>query len=148
MGMVYHFQRASGVNASLVEFLRTWDEIGPFPLVVVPNGGLRTDEAVQQAAFKRGSSKAKSLIDTPHGRGGALDCAPYEARLVGGKRLWMPVYDRETNPGVARKFEIYGAIAKKAGFVWGGDWGWDYPHIEVKNWRALPYPAKVRAVTL
>lgn len=38
-------------------------------------------------------------------------------------------------PGLA--WEKYGRLVRECGLVWGGDWGWDKPHAELKEWRNL-----------
>lgn len=131
---VQNRERARGAVAQLQAFLDWWEVNGPFAILVAPDGGLRTDAAKQAMYYAQGNSKAKTLAETPHGRGAALDLWP-----VG----FNPVKKLEQQPDIKAKFEEMGRIAKAApfNFTWGGDWGWDYPHVEVKNWRkTLPYP--------
>jgi hypothetical protein len=126
-------ERASGVVPPLQAFLDWWEQQGPFPVLVAPDGGLRFDEAKQRKYYEQGLSKAATLADTPHGRGAALDLWP-----VG----FQPAKKLDEQPDIKKKFTEMGRIAKtQFNLTWGGDWGWDYPHVEVKNWRKLyPYP--------
>lgn len=127
---VQNWERANGAVAPLQEFLGWWAANGPFPIMVAPDGGMRTDNAKQADFYARGLSKAKNLEQTPHGRGAALDLWP-----VG----FNPGRSLSDQPEIKRRFEEMGRLAKARGFVWGGDWGWDFPHIEVKSWAKL-YP--------
>ncbi|RJS26082.1 hypothetical protein DRW03_06380 [Corallococcus sp. H22C18031201] len=132
--LVYHRERAAGVDARLLAFLDWWEVHGAFPLVVADKGGRRTSEAEQAALYARGVTKARTLAETPHGRGGALDLVPYDVeRRVG-------LYE---GPGVAAQYAAMGAAAKAQGLVWGGDWTSikDMPHVEVADWRRLPMPS-------
>jgi hypothetical protein len=130
---VQNRERAKGAVAALQAFLDWWDANGPFAILVAPDGGVRTDAAKQAMYYEQGNSKARTLEETPHGRGAALDLWP-----VG----FNPRLKLEAQPEVKAKFETMGRIAKEQfGLTWGGDWGWDFPHVEVKNWRrSLPYP--------
>lgn len=125
---IYHRARATGVDGRLLAFLDWWETHGPFPLLVLTDGGIRWDEERQTFFFKTGRSRAATLSETAHGRGGAIDAAPY----VNGKVPW---HDWDF-------FECYGEAAEQQGLVWGGRWTKlrDGPHIEVPNWRALPFP--------
>lgn len=129
---VQNRQRAKGVLPPLQAFLDWWSVNGPFNLLVAPDGGVRTDAAKQAKYYAMGTSKAKTLADTPHGRGAALDLWP-----VG----FNPGLALDKQPDIKAKFKEMGRIAKtQFNLTWGGDWGWDYPHVEVKSWRAFPYP--------
>lgn len=129
---VWHRQRAAGVRPELIAFLDAWDSYGeaPFPVVVCPDGGLRTDEAKQHALFVAGKTKAETLANTPHGRGAAVDVAPY--RLVKGR--YAPDFS------VKDDFRIIGEFAEALGLVWGGRFHgfFDGPHIQIRDWRSLP----------
>jgi hypothetical protein len=129
---VAHRSRADGVHPDLLAFLDAWETSGPFRLVVCPDGGIRADEAKQAAIYAAGNSKAATLAATPHGRGGALDVAPY---YRGVDLLYAPQYDATRDA-----FAAIGAFAKARGLAWGGDWGWDFGHIEVRQWASLPFP--------
>jgi peptidoglycan L-alanyl-D-glutamate endopeptidase CwlK len=77
-----------------------------------------------------GEAEAKRVVTNAlvsnHESGRALDVVP----LINGKPSW----------NVSSELWLkMGAIGKKAGFVWGGDWvpldqnglGWDCPHYEL-----------------
>lgn len=128
---VQNLERANGVREELQAFLRWWQANGPFPLLVAPDGGVRTNAAKQAQFFAQGYSKAKTLAQTPHGHSSALDLWP-----VG----FDPAVKLEKQPVIKKRFEEMGRIAKSFGFTWGGDWGWDYPHIEVRGWKTYPMP--------
>ncbi len=130
---LFNRQRAAGVHPKLQEFLTWWEEHGPFPISVVAEGGVRTDEAKQRDFFNRGVSKAATLKETPHGRAAALDLAPYDTQKK------APVFT-----GVDAEFAAIGSAAKAHGLVWGGDWTGlkDLPHVELPNWRSLPFPPR------
>lgn len=125
---IYHRERADGVDDRLQAFLDLWAANGGFDLVVLPKGGLRTDEAEQEALFKAGTSKAPTLGETPHGHAGAVDVAPY----IDGEVPW----DRWD------LFQQIGEMGKSVGLKWGGDFSSlkDGPHLEVPDWRELPMP--------
>lgn len=132
--LVFHRQRAAGVDRRLVAFLDWWEINGPFPIVIDPQGGVRRDEAAQKALFDKGSSNAASLSQTAHGRGGALDVYPV-LRSSGHAVQQIATNDRA-------KFQVIGEAAEKLGLTWGGRWKslYDGPHIEVPNWKQLPFP--------
>lgn len=128
MPKVHRRERADGVDVRLQAFLDWWEAAGPFELTVLRDGGVRWDQAMQLAFFQAGKSKAKNLSETPHGRGGALDVAPF----VNGDVPWM-------DWGL---FERMGILAEDHGFIWGGRWEnpKDGPHIQVADWRSLAFP--------
>lgn len=134
---VWHRQRATGVHPALLGFLDAWDSwaTAPFPIVVCPEGGLRTDDGKQRMLYANGKSKAKTLADTPHGRGAAVDVAPYRRNADG---LFAPDYSNRTD------FFVIGEFAEGLGLVWGGRFKsfFDGPHVEMPNWRSLPYSPK------
>jgi hypothetical protein len=141
-GSIVHPERAAGVDRRLLAFLNDWAALGTFPLLVVPDGGLRTD-ATQARIYARGRStpgeppytatrplgrtvsNAQTARETAHGHAGALDVAPY----IGGAIPW----------GDLDKFRTLGAFGKARGLVWGGDWTSlvDMAHLEVPDWRGL-----------
>lgn len=126
---VLHQGRAAGVHPRLLSFLGWWQFHGLFPLVVLPDGGIRTDEAKQLSYFmaKPRKSAARTLRDTPHGRGAALDLAPFIAGAI-------PWHDWD-------RFRVVGLAAEVYGLVWGGRWPErDGPHVEIPGWRSLPFP--------
>jgi hypothetical protein len=130
--LVQNRERARDVRPELSRFLDWWTNNGPFPILVAPDGGVRTDAAKQAQFYAQGYSKAKTLEQTPHGRGAAIDLWP-----VG----FNPAVKLDDQPVIKKRFEEMGRIGKTSfGLTWGGDWGWDYPHFEVKGWRSLPMP--------
>lgn len=140
---VRYRERAAGVIAELGEFLDWWEANGPFDVVVAVDGGVRYDEATQRAYYEAGASKAPTLSATPHGRAAAVDLVPsgFDPR----KPIDAVTY---------RRFLTIGESAEARGLVWGGRWlrafppssvnpyGGDLPHVEVRNWAALPYPPR------
>jgi hypothetical protein len=141
---VYHRERADGVDGRLLGFLDSWAKTGPFAIVVPEFGGLRT-LAQQQELYARGRTKpgrivtnAKSVADAPHGRGAAIDVAPFRKDAKSG--LYAPYYED------VGAFHTIGAFAEAMGLEWGGRWrtdtfpDGDQPHIQVPNWRLLPIP--------
>ncbi len=135
---VGHIERALGVHPSLLALLEDWNRFGLHDVVIAggegwPNGGLRTDVLEQHKAFVAGLTKARTLADTPHGRGAALDVWP---------RGFNPHRGFDTQPDMPDLFRVFGQFAEDRGFVWGGDWAsfQDLPHVEIADWRHLPYP--------
>jgi len=62
---------------------------------------------------------------SPHNFGLAVDCCPL---TVDKEDFWWAA--------PAGYWDVYGAIAKEHGLVWGGDWKFlDLPHIETKDWK-------------
>lgn len=138
---VYHRERAAGVVPELQAFLTWWEANGPFPISVDPQGGVRSDEAAQQALHAKGASNAASLKDTPHGRGGALDLYP----VLRGNPDTGAVLELASDAKSPELFAQLGAIAQQHGLAWGGLWSSlkDLPHVEVRNWKSLPFPPGV-----
>lgn len=140
-GRVRNRSRAAGVAPPLETFLDWWEANGPFPILVASDGGLRTDAAKQAALYEAGNTKAATLAQTPHGRGGAIDLHP-----VG----FDP--SKAITPEVFAQFRAIGEAAEARGLTWGGRWsrafppskanpfGGDLPHVELPNWAALHYP--------
>lgn len=130
--------RANGVDQRLQDFLDWWEGYGPFPLTVMIDGGVRTDEAKQAQFFATGVSGAKTLAETPHGRGGAMDLYP----TINGEIRGL-LYDPDQEEA-ATYFRQMGALAKEHGLKWGGDWlrRKDLPHVEVPDWKELPFPPR------
>lgn len=140
-------EAARGVHPDLQRFLDLWEERGPFDVRIgqlpgFPGGALRTasDAAGQAAACTANLSDACDLASTPHGRGAALDLWPEGV----GFNPYLP-WDQWT-PEVRAAFQTIGEFAEAAGLTWGGRWRsntfphGDQPHVELKNWRSLPYP--------
>lgn len=139
---VLNRERAAGVHPSLLKLLDDWERVGWFDVMIAPDGGVRTDEAKQAKLYAQGVTKAKSLSETPHGRAAALDIWPVDFEpFVSG--TWAAV------PEVVKtQFYAFGQFAQEQGFNWGGAWSSfkDYPHVEVPNWRLLPFPPQERLV--
>lgn len=142
MGRVRNRGNAAGVHPSLQALLDEWERYGSHDVMIPssPWGGLRTSEAQQAGYAQGGMSDATTLASTPHGRGAAIDVWPVEFPLyVSG--TWAAVPD-----AVKAKFAAFGDFAEARGFTWGGRWrsasmpNGDQPHVEIKNWRAMPYP--------
>lgn len=137
--LVFKRERAAGVDRRLQAFLDWWEKNGAFPIVVDPKGGVRRDEAEQAMLFATGKTNARTLAETPHGRGGALDLYPV-LRSAGPYVLQI-----ETSAS-SPKFTAIGVAAENFGLKWGGRWrtakfpDGDKPHIEVPDWKTLPYP--------
>lgn len=143
---VAHRERANGVDARLLAFLDDWEREGPFLICVCSDGGVRIDEASQEKFYAAGNSNAASLSETPHGRGGALDVAPYYRNgPLGNPPL---LYDAQYTHKAC--FDAIGAFAQARGLVWGGGFGGnfvDMPHVEVPDWRSLPFNAPAPAAS-
>ena len=137
--LLLHRERAEGVDKRLLDFLDWWAQRGPFPLVVDPKGGVRYDERLQLELFRKGASKAQHLEDTPHGRGGAIDCHPC---ILGAAGQVIALRDKDLEA-----YATYGELGKARGLLWGGDWKRlvDCPHLEVPAWRNLPMPTSAKA---
>ena len=128
--------RATGVHPRMLAFLDWWEAFGPFPLTVGWKGGLRTDPDEQWQLFRDGKTRAATLDQTPHGRGGALDLYPTINGTVRG-------LEGDPNPAeAAYYFEEMGRLAEGQGLVWGGHFSSikDMPHVELPDWRSIPYP--------
>jgi len=115
--------RLAGVHPSLAADVCRWlDAMAAFghPLFVCE--GVRS-AADQHAAFLRGASKvdAGSPGSTherqPDGDGHAVDVAFQGASPWDMRHPW----------------KVFGAMVKHDGYTWGGDWGWDFGHVEVKR---------------
>lgn len=144
---VINRQAARGVHPELQGFLDWWEFNGPFDIEIgqlagFPGGGLRTeaDAGGQAAACAADLSAACSIIDTPHGRGAALDLWP-----VGfGFNPWLPWAQQPAE--IKAAFAKIGQLAEVYGLEWGGRWrtaqmpDGDQPHVQMRNWRSLPYP--------
>lgn len=136
--MVRNRARLGGsVDERLDAFLDWWDSFGPFLVTVGLNGGLRTDAALQEQLWREGKTHARYLPDTPHGRGGAVDLWVYKLGTL------VPTFDT-SDPDTLHRYGVIGMLGKAHGLVWGGDWTSlrDLPHLEVPDWRDLPFPPR------
>lgn len=144
--LVFHFERLEGINRRLMTFAEWWQDHGPFPITIPETGGFRRDDALQAKLFAEGKTKAKTLEDTPHGRGAALDAYP---AILDPTGKWVAGIHLTTDAMGRELFRRYGVLAESFGFRWGGKFapldgnglGWDCPHIELMGWRDLPYVA-------
>lgn len=154
---VFHMERLKGVDPRIFDFFLWWSASGPFALTIPPTGGVRTAEKVQTDLWNQGRStpgpmagedgygplgltitQAKTLADTPHGRGGAADALV--AVVKDGKVIAVEVDCRK--PKVRLMYEAFGLLVEQNGLDWGGRFkGKDMPHCQVKNWRDLPMPS-------
>lgn len=141
-------QWAAGCRRELLALLDAWEVDGTHDVLVPgpdelrafsgPPAGLRAGpdaEAAQAQAYAQGLTQARTLRDTPHGVGAALDVWP-----VG----FDPRIPWERQPGEVRsQFLAFGVFAEARGFVWGGRWRsakfphGDQPHVEIRPWRAV-----------
>lgn len=142
---VLHIERAKGCDVRLLSFLKWWQENGTFDIHVAPDGGVRHDEEKQLSYFLNGYSNAKTLEETAHGRGGAIDLYPvgFNPSIAIPRHSLGPPNSGGTKQPVteARFFEL-GAAGENFGLVWGGRWKspYDLPHFQVPNWQRLPFP--------
>jgi hypothetical protein len=152
--LVFHLSRLAGVEQPVLSFFLWWGKKGPFPLTIPPDGGLRTNELVQYGLYAKGRTapgphagengfpelgltvtNAKTLADTPHGRGAAADA--YPAIVV--KNKVIAIRDNIHDSQTLELFREYGRLAKNAGLEHGGDWPQaDWPHVQIHSWRSLP----------
>lgn len=125
--------KLAGVDPALVLFAA---EVGGLFDVRVTSG-LRTD-AEQLALWSKGRNgdpgqivtNARTAESSAHGRGAAIDLVPLDEE---GRPVWL-----DSDP----RWQIIGTLAERMGLEWGGRWGKfrDMPHVQLKDWRRLPYP--------
>lgn len=137
---VFHFDRLAHCDKRLVDFFAWWQIAGPFPLTIPATGGLRHNSLEQARLFELGVTRAKSLQDTPHGRGAAVDA--YPAILDPTGTYVVAIHRSAVDQDDVDRFATYGELAQKHGLEWGGSWPKfkDLPHVQCPNWRELPYP--------
>lgn len=136
---VYHFNRVAMCDSRLVAFFAWWQRNGPFPITIPSSGGLRTDELEQARLFEGGFTKAKTLQQTPHGRGCAVDA--YPAILDPTGTFVAGIRTDSKDPQTKVLFAQYGSLAETHGLVWGGRWKFvDMPHVETPDWKEAPFP--------
>lgn len=154
--LVFHLERLTDCQTPIIVFANWWNGNGPFPITVVPNGGLRDDEETQADLYAKGRTlpgphagepgfpamgltvtAARSLHETPHGRGAAMDIMPAVVNHDGSAVVAVLSDVRDAH--ILALYTDYGLIAEKRGLVWGGRWKRkDYAHVEMTGWRALP----------
>jgi hypothetical protein len=149
-GKVLMRSRADGVHPDLRALLDAWDSQGAHVVVVAPDGGLRTDPALQAGFAAGGMSGASTLATTPHGRGVGLDVWPVSflphvpVGSGGTASRWSSW--AELPESVKAEFLAFGEFSEARGFKWGGRWrsakfpNGDQPHVELPNWTRFPYP--------
>ena len=111
-------RKLAGVNYRLADFVRRLSVESPEPFVVTE--GVRT-KARQRELVKSGASKT---LNSRHIVGRAVDIAPQVHGAVSWEwRHFKPIIER------AR------ALADEMGLElqFGYDWGWDAPHIEMRE---------------
>lgn len=139
-GRVQQRQRAAGCLQPIQDALDAWEREGTHDVLIAPDGGLRVDEEKQARYAAQGNSNAATLEDTPHGRGAAADVYPVSF-LPHLQKRWEDV-----PASVQLEFATFGRFCEARGLVWGGRWrgktfaNGDQPHIEIPNWRSLPFP--------
>lgn len=139
---VFHDERVQGLAPELVLAVEEYARYGPLPITVT--SGLRTDEE-QRALYAKGRTVAGSIVtnaqtaaDSAHGRAAAFDFAPVREVSNGAvRRVWLGEEAEE-------KYRVVGEWFEARGLVWGGRWRGlvDMPHVELLNWRALPFPPR------
>jgi hypothetical protein len=147
---VYHRSRADGVVPLLQTLLDAWVRVGTHDIVIAPDGGLRTSVAQQAEKAASGLSNAKTLRQTPHGRGCALDVWPLSflefVPLSSGGTAQRWAAWAELPQRVRDEFRAFGEFAERNGFRWGGRFrgklfpNGDQPHVELMDWQRWPFP--------
>ncbi len=107
----------------------------------------------QEYLFKKGFTNAKRN-QSAHQYGLACDYILDTSKIEVARRKWKsPQTGRtrwvpfawDTDSPIAKETWLrFGFLVRQLGFVWGGDFGaksdddigWDFPHVEMKNWRA------------
>jgi peptidoglycan L-alanyl-D-glutamate endopeptidase CwlK len=115
------------------EFLDELDEAG-IPHVVTCT---RRSIHEQREAYEQGRTKPGRIVtnagpgESPHNYGLGMDVYP----LIHGKLCTaFPEGDQVSDP----IWQRFGAIAKRCGLVWGGDFKLkDACHVEYRNWKVL-----------
>jgi len=134
-GTVLHRERLVGVHPDLLELVDWWPGApGRSRLLIIGDGGKRVDETLQARLYAEGNSKARTLRDTPHGRGAAVDAYA------------MPDGATAVDWNDTAGFRAWGLYAEGIGFTWGGRWTSfpDLAHVEIADWRTLPFPGDYR----
>lgn len=133
-GAVLYVERLRGVLPQLQATVLRWN--GPFNILVAPDGGLRIGAAAaakQLEYYRTGASKAKTLQETAHGRGAAVDIWP---------EGFDPTKSLDLQPAIRARFVFIREWALEQGLVLIGTPAetWDYPHWQLPNWTSYPYP--------
>jgi peptidoglycan L-alanyl-D-glutamate endopeptidase CwlK len=111
-------ERLKGVDERLVRVAELAFQRSPYQLTITE--GMRTIERQRQLYAEK---KTKTL-NSKHLTGKALDFAVY----IDGKIVWDMKYYKQVA-------EVFKAVAKELNIpiTCGADWGWDGPHIELKE---------------
>jgi len=65
-----------------------------------------------------------------HQWGAAVDAVPW----LDAKTLAWDITDDDPRwPEADEAWQCYGAAVRQAGLAWGGDWGWDRPHCQLRS---------------
>lgn len=107
-----------GVDARLVELLERLAARTPIQFMVTE--GVRSAERQRQLYAEKKTKTLKSRHLTGH----AVDIVP----LVAGKLSWQW---KHYTPLIKTAKAIAAELPTR--FVFGYDWGWDAPHIEIRN---------------
>lgn len=107
-----------GVDARLVQLAERLAEISPIPFKITE--GVRSAQRQRELFAQKKTKTLKSRHLTGH----AIDVVP----LVGGNPSWQW---KDYTPLIKAAKNI--AAEMNVRFVFGYDWGWDAPHIEVRN---------------
>jgi hypothetical protein len=116
----------TGLHPDILKFAKAFqrdlDKLAiPFFTVCGPRG-----RADQEAAFARGNSKAR-FGQSPHNYGLAVD-------MVHGTRFWDLSKKEWAWIGYFSKVV---ANRIKVPITWGGDWGWDMAHWQLRDWKSI-----------
>jgi len=146
-------EHLGNVDSAFFRLADRWDDVGTHEVYVpspaetaaigLPPAGAREGAvaaAAQLAAYNSGASGARTLDETPHGAGIGMPAMAIDVWPVG----FNPRVAWEKQPeDIKTKFRIFGELAEREGFVWGGRWtgarfpNGDQPHVEIRNWRGL-----------
>ena len=111
-------RKLAGVNSRLANVIRTLSVVSPDPFIVTE--GVRS-RARQRVLYNQRKTKT---LNSKHIIGRAVDIAPIVSGAVSWERKhFQPIID------CARRVAAEQGVA----LVFGYDWGWDAPHIEMKE---------------
>lgn len=110
--------KLKGVNYRLADFIRQLSLVSPVPFIVME--GLRTRQR-QRELYNAGKSKT---LNSLHIVGRAVDIAPeIHGRISWEWKHFTPIIE------AAKAHAVASGIRLKFGY----DWGWDAPHIEMRE---------------
>lgn len=111
-------KKLAGVNKRLADFIRQLSCVSPTPFIVTE--GVRTKQR-QRELF---NAKRTKTLNSRHLVGRAVDIAPKVRGVVSWEwKDFTPVIE------AARKLALETGVQLNFGY----DWGWDAPHIEMKE---------------